>query len=228
MRLLKAELNKLFYDKKFKAIIFFILIYLYYFFFIVGTSFDRTFEEWVVGGTTDSIIMNFLIGIVAATIFTTDYANSTYKNFLPYTKKSNVFIAKIIVNVIGVFLSLVFWYIVVLTFSAILTDFISFDIIPPLLCRFGTQYLMILFHSSLIIIIGTLTRNKAVANSFTIISWLLYAFIPVNGELFYDFIVAGYAWEKPFNIILAIIFVSCHVIACLIGFIIFDRQEVYV
>lgn len=134
MRLLRAEMNKLFYDKKFKVIIFFILIYLYYFFFVIENSLDRTFEDWVVSGTTDSIIMNFLIGIVAATIFTTDYANCTYKNFLPYTKKSSVFIAKIIVNIIGVFLSLVFWYIAVLTFSAILTDYISVAIIPPLLC----------------------------------------------------------------------------------------------
>ncbi len=225
MGLLKAEICKLFYDKKIKVIFFLVTLYLLYSFFIAETSLNRTFEEWVVSGTTDSIIMNFLFGIVAATIFTIDYANVTYKNFLPYSKKFNVFISKIIVNVIGVFLFLSFWYVLVLIFSAILTEKIDWNVTFPFMCRFFIQYLMVLFHSGLIIIIGTFTRNGAVANGFTIASWLLYSFIPVNGKLFYDFIVAGYAWKKPFDITLAIIFVSWYAIACFVGFIIFSRQE---
>lgn len=225
MGLLRAEMSKLFYDKKIKIIFFLITLYLVYSFFIVETSLNRTFEEWVVSGTTDSIIMNFLFGIVGATIFTIDYTHNTYKNFLPYSKKINVFAAKIIVNIIGVFLSLLFWYIVVLVFSAISTKVINLDVFYPLLCRFTVQYLMVLFHSGLIIIVGTFTGNNAIANGFTIVSWLLYSFIPVKGKLFYDFVVAGYTWKKPFNIKLAIIFVSWYAIACLVGYIIFARQE---
>lgn len=225
MGLLNAEMSKLFCDKKIKIIFFLITLYLFYSFFIVEPLLDRTFEEWVVSGTTDSIIMNFLFGIVAATIFTIDYANCTYKNFLPYSKKINVFIAKVIVNVIGVLLFLLFWYIVVLIFSVILSEQINLDIISPFICRFFIQYLMVLFHSGLIIIVGTFTKNSAIADGFTIVSWLLYSFIPVNDKLFYDFIVAGYKWKSPFNIVLVLIFVSWYVISCLIGFIVFFRQE---
>lgn len=225
MGLLKAEMCKLFCDKKIKIIFFLITLYLLYSFFIVETSLDRTFEEWVVSGTTDSIIMNFLFGIVAATIFTIDYANCTYKNFLPYSRKFNVFIAKIIVNVTGVFVFLLFWYAVVLIFSVISAKQINLDIISPFICRFIIQYFMVLFHSGLIIIVGTFTKNSAIANGFTIVSWLLYSFIPVNGKLFYDFVVAGYAWKSTFNITLAVIFISWYVISCLIGFVIFTKQE---
>ena len=81
IKVLRAELHKLFSDKKVKVLFFLIFLYLLYSFFIVEPSIDRTFEEWVVSGTTDSILMNFLIGIVGAVLFTMDYANTTYKNF---------------------------------------------------------------------------------------------------------------------------------------------------
>ena len=118
--MLRAELHKLFSDKKVKVLFFLIFLYLLYSFFIVEPSIDRTFEEWVVSGTTDSILMNFLIGIVGAVLFTMDYANTTYKNFLPYARKRDVFIAKILGNFIGVFVLLLFWYCVGWGFFCIL------------------------------------------------------------------------------------------------------------
>ena len=108
----------------------------------------------------------------------------------------------------------------------------------PLAGRFVFQYFMILFHTSLIVIAGTMTKNSAIASSFTIVSWILYAFIPIKDKLLYDFIVAGYAWKAiapqgtvifakmPLNITLVILFICCYAAACFIGFQIFNRQEV--
>lgn len=236
--MLRAELHKLFSDKKVKVLFFLIFLYLLYSFFIVEPSIDRTFEEWVVSGTTDSILMNFLIGIVGAVLFTMDYANTTYKNFLPYARKRDVFIAKILGNFIGVFVLLLFWYGVAWSFSGILANKRNFNVLVPLAGRFVFQYFMILFHTSLIVIAGTVTKNSAIASSFTIVSWILYAFIPIKDKLLYDFIVAGYVWKAtapqetvifakiPLNITLVILFIFCYAAACFIGFQIFNRQEV--
>ena len=83
MGLLKAELYKLFCDKQIKFVILIIVLYLVYSFFGLEKPIDTSFEGWLISNTTDSVFMLFFIGIVAATVFTIDYSNKTYKNFPP-------------------------------------------------------------------------------------------------------------------------------------------------
>lgn len=226
LRLFRAEIEKLFSDKQFIAINIFIAAYLMYSFFIVETPPDISFEGWVISKTTDSIIMIFLIGIVGATVFTIDYSNKMLKNFLPYTEKAQVFAAKVLANMLGVFVALFFWYIIVFLGSVIAAGTCDVQVILPMLSRFVMQYLLLLFHTAMIQLVGTVTRNRAVASSFTVIAWLLYSFLPVRGEYFYDVIVSGYAWKQPFSIGLAVFFLLVYILCCFLGSAIFARQEV--
>ncbi|MCM1160871.1 MAG: ABC transporter permease [Roseburia sp.] len=228
INLLKAEIYKLFYDKQFETVGVFIILYLLYSFLGIEKPVDFTFEGLLVSKTTDSVFMLFLIGIVGATVFTIDYSNKTYKNFLPYVRLKDVFIAKVFTNLIGSFLLLFLWYFTTCILAIALTKTFQINLLIPLFLRFFAQYLLILFHSSSIIIVGIITRNRAIASSFTIISWMLYTFIPINDGYFYDIIVSGYEWKKPNIIWLDFFFIIIYIVACFISKIIFERQEVRV
>ena len=226
MGLLKAELYKLFCDKQIKFVILIIVLYLVYSFFGLEKPIDTSFEGWLISNTTDSVFMLFFIGIVAATVFTIDYSNKTYKNFFPYIDKHESFIAKVEANLIGSFVLLGIWYLTVVLLAIVVTKTFQVNVLKNLISRFVVQYLLMVFHSSSILMIGVITRSRIIASSFTVISWVLYTFIPVGEGVFFDVVVSGYRWGTDGILWLNILFVVVYIFACIMGEIIFKWQEV--
>lgn len=225
-KLLHFELSKLVKDYQFRFILIFIFFFLLYKFIGIDQPVDISFAGWSNSNTTDSVLMILLIGVVTATVFASDYSNRTYKNFLPYVNKIDVFISKVIVNFVGIFIALAFWYIIVFILSGFVTREMDLAVIRPLILRFITQYLLVVFHASFIIIAGIITKSRAIANSFTILSWLVYSFIPFKGQFFFDYIVSNYNWNDTPNVILCISFIGVFGLLSSLSYMIFNKQEV--
>lgn len=228
LNLLKVELYKLYKDKQFRFIVAIIIAYLFYNLFVVEPPTNQSLEGWIVSGTTDSILMIFFIGIVSAVVSTIDYDNRTYKNFLPYVDIKKMLISKFFIILIGIFALLLLWYGIVIICSIIFSGNLDNDIISPVVERFIFQYFLIVFHSSFIILAGIISRNRAVASSFTVIGWIMYSFIPVKDEYLYDLIVENYQWKKGLNVSLCFAFILVYVCASLVAMAIAERQEVLV
>lgn len=226
--LIKVEAYKLYKEKQFRFITLAIISFLLYTFFAVERTGNQTMEGMVVSGTTDSIFMIYFIGVVAAIVFTIDYANKTFKNFLPQSNLKKVFVAKLIVVLCGALMLLLLWYAIVVICAIVLSGDYNSAVLAPLLNRFIVHYSLIMFHSGFIILASVISRNRAVATSFTVIGWMLYAFIPLNNRLFYDMIVANYRWRNSLNIILCLGFISVYIIFAIVAFGVAERQEVRV
>lgn len=227
-KLTKSEMYKLIKDHQILFVTLIIIVYLLYSFWILEVPLDQTFAGWCISKTTDSVFMVFLIGIVTATVFTNDYSNRTYKNYLPYVSMRTSFLSKIIADILGTFILLFLWYLVVIINAAFASSSFSFGSLQPLFFRFITQYCLLLFHSCLIIFSGIITRSRVIASVFTILSWLIYSFIPINGEPFFDIVISKYQWGKAPDIILCLFLLLSYLLSCFVSFIIADKQEVLV
>lgn len=228
MNLIKAELYKLLKDRQFRFIAAVIIAYLLYTLFVVEPPTDQSLKGWLVSGTSDSVFMLFFIGIVSAVVSTIDYANKTYKNFLPYIDVKNMLISKLLIILVGIFALLLLWYGIVIICSITFSGKFDSTVIRPVVERFTFQYFLIVFHSSFIILAGVISRNRTVASSFTVIGWIMYSFIPVKDGYLYDLIVSNYEWGEGLNVQLCLVFIQVFICASIAVVVIAKRQEVLV
>jgi ABC-type transport system involved in multi-copper enzyme maturation permease subunit len=227
--LVNFEVRKLLHDKEFLIAVALVIAYMLYAFTLLDRPDNDSFAGWFDSRTRDSVFMVFFIGLVSASIFSSDYAYKTYKNVVPYVGMRRVFFSKVMTNVILIFAVLLLWYFLAFVFSIIRSGETAFaDSMMPLLFRFVTQYLLVLFHSGILLLVASITRQRGVTSVFTVLGWVAYAFVPVSGKPFYEHVVATYLWGVVPDIHLSLFFVGSFLLCCVASAILSERREVLV
>lgn len=228
--MIKCEEYKLYKDKQIRIIVGFIIFYLTIkFIFSEKPSFyvSGSVGEWMADATIDSAFMAMLVSLVASAIFAAEYSYKTYKNIIPYVKKRRLFEAKIVTNAVSIFIILIIWYIFGLIIAIIKsTNSLTFQDLLFSLYKFCTQYLMILAHSGLLILISVVFHSRTITNISTVLLWFCYSFIPINGKKIFDYIVYACIWGTKPNYMLCLCLLLLFCICTFISNIIFNKQEV--
>jgi ABC-type transport system involved in multi-copper enzyme maturation permease subunit len=225
--LIKLEIKKLSYDKEFILSVGLIVFYLVYSFLVLDEPKSGTsFTSWIDSRTRDSVFMVFFIGLATVAVFTSDYDYKTYKNVIPQVGMPRVFLSKVLTNVIALLVLLCLWYVITVVLSMIKASSVEASSLAPTVFRFFTQFCLLLFHCGMLVLVSTVFRHRGIASICTVLGWLAYAFIPVMGAPFYEYIVLSYQWGANPNILLCFFLVLFHLVCCVVAGAISFKREV--
>lgn len=230
--LLKSEIFKLYKDRQIRFIALFIFFYI-----ITGPvlSIESVRESYKIatsgqileGFTVDISFEIILISLIASAVFASEYTNKTIKNILIYNNRKDVFISKLAITLIGIFVLLLLWYISGLLFTLFYRKgIVSVQDVLYYFLKFIIHYLVIIGQSGILILISVLIKNRALTNISSVLVWMCTVFIPVyKDKVLLDIIIDRYPWGvAPDLYIIAISFVVFGICSCL-GYFLFEFQD---
>jgi ABC-type transport system involved in multi-copper enzyme maturation permease subunit len=177
----------------------------------------------------DPAILLILVGLIAPTIFASEYSYNTYKNILPYIHKRNTFVNKVLMLLAGVAVILLFSMIIGILFAIVMTgESPTLVDITQFIQKNVVFFVMICLSTSVLTLFSILIKNRAIVNVLSVILTFTYLILPVptTGKTLWQLFELTYL-EKGFldiNNLLAITVVA--VIFYSVSMYIFIKQEV--
>lgn len=232
MNLLQGELYKLWKDRQIRVISIIMILYTVFGSLLsVNPDYytNATAPMMLNDATSDAAMILIFLGLVSSAVFAAEYSFRTYKNVIPYVKRNQIYIAKVMSSVIGIFVLLFICYLVGLVYSVVYTGtFMAMIDLKYYFFRFCTHFFMVLLHTGILILISIATKNRVIVNISTVLVLFFYMFIPINSskQSIFHFGELAYEWGKTPDLLMLLLLIIAYFICVLLGYLIFRRQEV--